>query len=70
MYGSGSDMWKEYCVVYGVERAREICQRYLDMQASTLIEEELVFCHELSEAMKSSGMDKFRRTTNEIYPFL
>ena len=28
---TGNDMWVEYCLYYGKDKAREICNRYLDM---------------------------------------
>lgn len=44
-------MWRDCRTKYGIAEAREICTRYLEMQAHTKDEAEIAFCKELSETM-------------------
>ena len=44
-------MWHDYAVQYGVEEAKGICNRYLDMQVLSKDPEEIKFCRELFEAI-------------------
>jgi len=51
-YEQGYKMFREYCVRYGEKDAREICNRYLDLQLFTNNKEELEFCRGLYDAMR------------------
>lgn len=52
-YATGADMWREYRHKYGIDEARGICNRYLDMQIHSQDAGEQQFCRELYAAMKA-----------------
>ena len=51
LYHSGGEMYREYCVTYGIDAARLLCNRYLDLSFDPDNTKELQFRRELYRAM-------------------